>query len=34
MVLQLILGLEPSPLGRLVSVDLGRLAFGGLAFPA
>jgi rhodanese-related sulfurtransferase len=32
MVLQLILGLTPSPLGRLVSVDLGRLAFGGFRF--
>jgi rhodanese-related sulfurtransferase len=32
MVLQLILGLAPSPLGRLVSVDLGRLAFGGFGF--
>ena len=32
MVLQLILGLTPSPLGRLVSVDLGRLVFGGFRF--
>jgi molybdopterin/thiamine biosynthesis adenylyltransferase/rhodanese-related sulfurtransferase len=32
MVLQLILRLAPSPLGRLVSVDLGRLAFGGFGF--
>jgi molybdopterin/thiamine biosynthesis adenylyltransferase/rhodanese-related sulfurtransferase len=32
LVLQLILGLAPSPLGRLVSVDLGRLAFGGFRF--
>jgi sulfur-carrier protein adenylyltransferase/sulfurtransferase len=32
MVLQLILGLAPSPLGRLVSVDLGRLSFGGFRF--
>ena len=32
LVLQLILGLTPSPLGRVVSVDLGRLAFGGFGF--
>ncbi|MGY3039759.1 molybdopterin/thiamine biosynthesis adenylyltransferase/rhodanese-related sulfurtransferase [Rhodanobacter sp. TND4EL1] len=31
-VLQLILGIEPSPLGRLLSFDAGRLAFGGFAF--
>jgi molybdopterin/thiamine biosynthesis adenylyltransferase/rhodanese-related sulfurtransferase len=30
--LQLILGITPSPLGRLVSVDLRTLAFGGFAF--
>ena len=30
--LQLLLGLEPSPLGRLISVDLRTLAFGGFAF--
>lgn len=32
MVLQLVLGLEPSPLGRLVTVDLRTLAFGGFSF--
>jgi molybdopterin/thiamine biosynthesis adenylyltransferase/rhodanese-related sulfurtransferase len=32
LVLQLVLGLTPSPLGRLLSVDLGRLAFGGFRF--
>ena len=32
MALQLLLGLDPSPLGRLVSVDLHTLAFGGFAF--
>ena len=32
MALQLLLGLAPSPLGRLVSVDLRTLAFGGFAF--
>lgn len=32
MALQLLLGLEPSPLGRLVSVDLRTLAFGGFGF--
>ncbi|WP_222184536.1 HesA/MoeB/ThiF family protein [Geminicoccus harenae] len=32
MVLQLVLGLEPSPSGRLVSVDLRRLGFGGFSF--
>jgi molybdopterin/thiamine biosynthesis adenylyltransferase/rhodanese-related sulfurtransferase len=32
LVLQLILGSTPSPLGQLVSVDLGRLAFGGFRF--
>lgn len=32
MALQLILGLAPSPLGRLVSVDFGRLNFGGFRF--
>ena len=30
--LNLILGLKPSPLGRLVTFDAGRLAFGGFAF--
>ncbi|MPR10933.1 HesA/MoeB/ThiF family protein [Microvirga tunisiensis] len=32
MVLALILGLDPSPLGQLVSVDLQRLEFGGFSF--
>jgi molybdopterin/thiamine biosynthesis adenylyltransferase len=32
MALQLLLGLEPSPLGRLVSVDLRTLVFGGFSF--
>ena len=32
MTLQLILDLAPSPLGRLISVDLGRLGFGGFRF--
>jgi rhodanese-related sulfurtransferase len=32
MVLQLVLGLEPSPLGRLVTLDLKTLAFGGFSF--
>jgi molybdopterin/thiamine biosynthesis adenylyltransferase/rhodanese-related sulfurtransferase len=32
LVLQLILSSTPSPLGQLVSVDLGRLAFGGFRF--
>lgn len=32
MVLALILGLDPSPLGRLVSVDLHKLEFGGFSF--
>ena len=32
MALQLLLGLEPGPLGRLVSVDLATLAFGGFDF--
>ncbi len=30
--LHLILGLKPSPLGRLVTFDAGRLAFGGFVF--
>jgi molybdopterin/thiamine biosynthesis adenylyltransferase/rhodanese-related sulfurtransferase len=32
MVLQLALGLTPSPAGRLVSLDLAKLGFGGFAF--
>jgi molybdopterin/thiamine biosynthesis adenylyltransferase len=32
MALQLLLGLEPGPLGRLVSVDLRTLTFGGFEF--
>ncbi|QRM32328.1 HesA/MoeB/ThiF family protein [Microvirga sp. VF16] len=32
MVLALILGLDPSPLGQLVSVDLQKLEFGGFSF--
>ncbi|HEX2529652.1 MAG TPA: HesA/MoeB/ThiF family protein [Geminicoccus sp.] len=32
MVLQLVLGLQPSPAGRLVSVDLSRFGFGGFSF--
>ena len=32
MALQILLGMEPSPLGRLVTVDLRSLAFGGFAF--
>lgn len=32
MALQLLLGLEPSPLGRLVTLDLKTLAFGGFSF--
>jgi hypothetical protein len=32
MALQILLRLEPSPLGRLVSVDLRTLTFGGFAF--
>ena len=32
MALQLLLGLEPSPLGRLISVDLRTLVFGGFGF--
>lgn len=32
MVLQLVLGLEPSPLGRLVTLDLTTLTFGGFSF--
>jgi rhodanese-related sulfurtransferase len=32
MALQLLLGLDPSPLGRLISVDLGTLVFGGFGF--
>ncbi|PVE23973.1 thiamine biosynthesis protein ThiF [Microvirga sp. KLBC 81] len=32
MVLALILGLDPSPHGRLVSVDLQKLEFGGFSF--
>ena len=31
-VLQLILAISPSPLGRLVTFDAGRLAFGGFTF--
>lgn len=32
MALQLLLGIEPTPLGRLVSLDLRTLTFGGFAF--
>ncbi len=32
MVLALILGLDPSPLGQVVSVDLQKLEFGGFSF--
>jgi len=32
LVLALLLGLQPSPLGRLISVDLRSLRFGGFAF--
>ena len=32
MALQILLRLDPSPLGRLVSVDLRTLTFGGFAF--
>lgn len=32
MVLQILLGTDPSPLGRLVSVDLRTLGFGGFSF--
>jgi len=32
MVLAVILGLDPSPLGQLVSVDLQKLEFGGFSF--
>ena len=32
MALQVLLGTDPSPLGRLVSVDLRTLAFGGFSF--
>ncbi len=31
-VLQLILGMAPSPLGRLLTFEAGRLAFGGFSF--
>lgn len=32
--LSLLLGLSPSPLGRLVTVDLARIGFGGFSFHA
>lgn len=32
MALQLLLGLEPTPLGRVISLDLRTLTFGGFAF--
>ncbi|MEO9078180.1 MAG: HesA/MoeB/ThiF family protein [Rhodanobacter sp.] len=32
LVLQLLLGMSPSPLGRLISFDASRLAFGGFTF--
>ncbi|MGD9510496.1 MAG: ThiF family adenylyltransferase [Geminicoccaceae bacterium] len=32
MALQLLLGLDPSPLGRLISIDLRTLALGGFGF--
>lgn len=32
MVLSILLGLQPSPLGRVISIDLHQLTFGGFAF--